>query len=201
MTPRWRHCWRTSTNHQPDAILDVMCWNPETVRERYGIATIPMGWSPRHASGAVAIAMKVIGRCIDTSRIASWVRRHDVVIVPGMGIFETTLPIKPWSFPYTMFVLCASGRLFRTKIALVSVGANVIRQRLTRWLFVSAARLAFYRSYRDALSRDAMRQQGVDTVRGSCLSRSCVRPFGATIRFWRGTGRRHRRDGFLRHQR
>jgi polysaccharide pyruvyl transferase WcaK-like protein len=42
------------------------------------------------------------------------------------------------------------------------VGANVIRQRLTGWLFNSAARLASYRSYRDAASRDAMLARGVD---------------------------------------
>ena len=56
------------------------------------------------------------------------------------------------------------GRLFGTKVALVSVGANVMNQRLTRWLFNFAARLAFYRSYRDIGSRDAMRQRGLDTT-------------------------------------
>jgi polysaccharide pyruvyl transferase WcaK-like protein len=40
----------------------------------------------------------------------------------------------------------------------------VTSERLTRRLFTSAARLAFYRSYRDALSRDAMRQQGLNTT-------------------------------------
>jgi len=60
-------------------------------------------------------------------------------------------------------VLCAAGRIFGTKVALVSVGANVASERLTRWLFTAAGRLAFYRSYRDELSRDAMRQQGLDT--------------------------------------
>jgi polysaccharide pyruvyl transferase WcaK-like protein len=62
-----------------------------------------------------------------------------------------------------MFLLSASGRLFGTKVALVSVGANVINQRMTRWLFNKAAQLAFYRSYRDIASRDAMRQRGLDT--------------------------------------
>lgn len=150
-------------NDQPYAILDIMCSNPEIVKDRYGIAAVGMGWRRRQASGAAAIAMKALGRGIDSLRIASWVRRHDVVIVPGAGVLETSLPMRPWGFPYTMFVLCLSGRIFRTKIALVSVGANVIRQPLTRWLFTSAARLASYRSYRDTLSRDAMRRNGVDT--------------------------------------
>ena len=151
-------------NDQPDVLLDVMCSSPEIVKDRYGIAAIRMGWYRRQASGAAAIAMKALGRGIDTLRIASWVRRHDMVIVPGAGVLETSLPMRPWGFPYTMFVLCLSGRIFQTKIALVSVGANVIRQPLTRRLFTSAARLASYRSYRDIPSRDAMRQHGVDTT-------------------------------------
>jgi polysaccharide pyruvyl transferase WcaK-like protein len=81
-----------------------------------------------------------------------------------MGVLETTLPLRPWQFPYDMFVLCAAGRIFGTKVALVSVGANVASERLTGRLFTAAARLAFYRSYRDALSRDAMRRQGLDAA-------------------------------------
>ena len=42
-------------------------------------------------------------------------------------------------------------------------GGERSSERLTRWLFTAAARLAFYRSYRDELSREAMRRQGLDT--------------------------------------
>ena len=151
----------------PDAMLDAMCLGPETVRDLYGMPAFPLKWYEGHvrqASGATAAALKSLGKGFDTARMAWWVRGHDVVIVPGMGVLEATLPLRPWQDPYMMFVLCASGKLFRTKVALVSVGANVTSKRLTRRLFVSAARLAFYRSYRDALSRDAMRQQGLDTT-------------------------------------
>jgi polysaccharide pyruvyl transferase WcaK-like protein len=48
---------------------------------------------------------------------------------------------------------------------MVSVGANQISQRVTRWLFDTAARAAFYRSYRDQQSYDAMVQRGVDVSR------------------------------------
>jgi polysaccharide pyruvyl transferase WcaK-like protein len=64
-----------------------------------------------------------------------------------------------------MFLLSVTGRLVGTKVALVSVGANVVNQRLTKWLFTTAARLAFYCSYRDALSRDAMLQAGLDATK------------------------------------
>jgi polysaccharide pyruvyl transferase WcaK-like protein len=151
-----------------NAILDAMCKGPEHVRVHYGIEATPLLWYQKYeqrVSGVTALALKVLGRGVDAFRTASWVRRHDVVIVPGMGVLEATTPLRPWQTPYAMFLLCASGRIFGTKVALVSVGANVMNQRLTRSLFNVAARLAFYRSYRDIGSREAMRQRGLDTTR------------------------------------
>jgi len=151
----------------PDARLDAMCKGPDGVRERYGVAAIPLNWYQNYeerASHLTAVTLKTLGKGVDVFRTASWVRRHDVVIVPGSGVLEASLPLRPWGMPYAMFLLCAWGRLFGTKVALVSVGATVINQRLTRWLFNSAARLAFYRSYRDAESRDVMRRQGLDVT-------------------------------------
>ena len=151
----------------PDAILDAMCGGPDEVRERYGIAAVPLNWYQKYqqrASGVTASGLKVLGKGVDAFRTACWVRRHDVVIVPGAGVLETSLPVRSWKMPYALFLLCASGRLFGTKVALVSVGATAVNKRLTRWLFNSAARLAFYRSYRDIASRDLMRQQGLDVT-------------------------------------
>jgi len=153
------------TDH-PDAILDAMCSGPERLRDEYGVEAIPMLWHEgrgQQTYGVRAIALKAVSKGVDTFRTASWVRKHDVVIVPGAGVLETTLPTRPWGLPYALFVLSASGRIFGTKVALVNVGASVINQRLTKWLLNSAARLAFYRSYRDILSRDAMQRRGLDT--------------------------------------
>jgi polysaccharide pyruvyl transferase WcaK-like protein len=155
------------TDH-PDAIVDAMCMGPESVHARFGIETVPLLWSRKYqqrVSGVTGAAIKLAGKGVDACRTAAWVRRHDVVIVPGMGVLETSLPLRPWGVPYSMFLLSASGRLLGTKVALVSVGATVINQRVTRWLFDGAARLAFYRSYRDTASRDAMQQRGLDTTR------------------------------------
>ena len=150
----------------PDVVLDALCGGPEQVRARYGIDAAPLFWYQqfeRRKAGAPAAFLKVLGKGVDTVRIASWVRRHDAVIVPGAGALETTLPQKAWGFPYALFSLATSGRLFGTKVALVSVGADLIDKRATRWLSNATARLASYRSYRDAYSRDAMRQRGIDT--------------------------------------
>ena len=88
-----------------------------------------------------------------------------MVIVPGMGVLEASLPLRPWETPYAMFLLCASGRLFGTKVALVSVGANVINQRLTRWLSTRPRGSPSTGPTATPRSRDAMRQRGVDTTR------------------------------------
>lgn len=152
----------------PDAVVDALCGGPEAVTARFGIPATRLHWNRgeyRTASRAGAIASKGLGKLVDAFRTAAWVRRHDVVIVPGMGVLEATLPLRPWGFPYSLFLLCASGRLLRTRVALVSVGAAGIRSLPTRALVRWSARLAAYRSYRDAQSRDAMRAMGVDTAR------------------------------------
>jgi polysaccharide pyruvyl transferase WcaK-like protein len=154
----------------PDAILDFLCSGTDQMTARYGVPASRLRWYNTETQGApsatalVAKSLKVpLGMVIDALRTASWILRHDVVIVPGMGVLEATLPLRPWHTPYSMFLVCAFGRLFGTRVALVSVGANDIRQRLTRRLITAAARLAYYRSYRDTFSRDAMRRMGLDT--------------------------------------
>jgi polysaccharide pyruvyl transferase WcaK-like protein len=150
--------------YQPAAIVDAMCTGPDTVRTRYSINAVPLFWQHKfkYESGITATALKVLGKGVDAVRTASWTRRHEVVIVPGAGVLEASLPMLPRGFPYALLLLSASGRLFRTKVAMVSVGAGAVNQPLTRWLFNSAARLAFYRSYREAGARAAMRKRGLD---------------------------------------
>ncbi|MFE9095789.1 polysaccharide pyruvyl transferase family protein [Streptomyces sp. NPDC007264] len=154
-------------SRHPEVAVDALCGGPEVVAARYGIPATRLHWyrgEYRTASRAGAIAAKGLGKLVDVFRTAAWVRRHDVVIVPGMGVLEATLPLRPWGFPYSLFLLCATGRLSGTRVALVGVGAAAIGNRATRTLVRWSARLAAYRSYRDAPSRDAIRAMGVDTA-------------------------------------
>jgi polysaccharide pyruvyl transferase WcaK-like protein len=151
----------------PDVILGCLCSGPENVAAQYGIPATRLNWyrsEYQTASSIGSIAMKALGKSVDAFRTLAWVRRFDVVIVPGMGVLDSSLPLRPWGFPYSLFLLCAAGRLCGTRIALVSVGAEFIQARSVRWLIMLAARLACYRSYRDIPSRDAMRRMGVNTV-------------------------------------
>jgi polysaccharide pyruvyl transferase WcaK-like protein len=150
----------------PEAVLDAMCGGPEVVRAKYDIPAVPMFWYQQFEQrkpSVPPVLLKLLGKGVDTVRTVSWAARHDAVIVPGAGAFETTLPQRAWGFPYALFLLTLSGKVFGTRVALVSVGADVIGKRITRWLSNSTARLASYRSYRDAFSRDVMRQRGIDT--------------------------------------
>ena len=160
------------TDH-PEATVDVMCKGPETVTGRYGIPAMTMNWYQRYektASGVPAILLKTLGKGVDVFRTASWVSRHDIVIVPGAGTMEATLPLKSWQHPYSFLLLCASAKLFGTKVAFVSIGASLVKRRATRVLLNVSARLAFYRSYRDAPSLEVMCQRGLDTSRDHVYS-------------------------------
>jgi polysaccharide pyruvyl transferase WcaK-like protein len=151
---------------QPTAIIDAMSGGAERVRARHGIDARPISWYERfegRGSRVTALPLRVLGKLVDPLRILSWVRRHDAIIVPGAGILEATLPMRAYGFPLSMFMLGVSGRISGVKVALVSVGADFIRKRVTRQLSNGTARLVSYRSYRDQYSMDVMRQRGIDT--------------------------------------
>ncbi|MBO0827469.1 MAG: polysaccharide pyruvyl transferase family protein [Streptosporangiales bacterium] len=154
------------SERHPDTTLGFLCKGPERVAARYGVPARHLQWNEARgtATGWHAAVLKVVGKVLDPFRTFAWLRRQDLVIVPGMGVLEATLPLRPWGFPYSLFWLCVLGRLAGTRVALVSVGADVVRNRLTRLLVTCAARLAHYRSYRDELSRNAMRTMGVDVT-------------------------------------
>jgi polysaccharide pyruvyl transferase WcaK-like protein len=121
----------------PDAILDFLCTGTDQMMARYGVPETRLRWyntQTQRAPGVTAFAAKSLmvplGMIVDAFRIGTWVRCHDVVMVPGMGVIETSLPLRSWHTPYSRFLVSAFGRLFGTKVALVSVGANDIRQPL-----------------------------------------------------------------------
>ncbi|RZT26856.1 polysaccharide pyruvyl transferase WcaK-like protein [Kribbella sp. VKM Ac-2569] len=155
------------TRH-PEAELSCVCAGPEAFERQYGIPSVAITWYQAHGPGRSRlgdVARKAFGKVADLVRMPLVIRKYDVVIVPGMGVFESTVDLMPWGFPYALFLMALSARIVGTKAAFVNVGANPTHLRLIRWLYVGAARLASYRSFRDEYSRDAMRQMGLDTSR------------------------------------
>ena len=79
----------------PLAVIDVMCSGPESVTADYGLDAVQMFWFDRHQdrlSSKPWNLLRVPSRVLDVFRVSSWVRRHEVVIVPGAGVLEATPP-------------------------------------------------------------------------------------------------------------
>jgi polysaccharide pyruvyl transferase WcaK-like protein len=156
------------TSRFPGVELRFMAMGPDVLRERYGAPAIHLQWY-ESTLGRVrlvpAAVRKVVGRAIDPLRTWRWMRSVDLVVIPGAGVFETTTPVRPWAQPLSLLTVSVAGRISRTPVAYLCVGANVPGQRLIRWQHRWAARLADYRSYRDDYSRHSMRAVGVDVSR------------------------------------
>ncbi|WP_405057708.1 polysaccharide pyruvyl transferase family protein [Kribbella sp. NBC_01505] len=153
---------------QPGAVLDFMCEGPEAITRRFGVPAIELHWLQSRKQASSPIAQKLLtllrigpAAIIDTWRTARWVRRHDVVIIPGAGVLEGTLPERPWELPFSMLAMAATGRLFGVKTALVCVGGSRVEEPVIRFLLKSAARLVNYRSFRDEYSLEVGRETGV----------------------------------------
>ncbi len=141
-----------------------MAMGHERMTATYGGTGVPLQWDEAHRRSRVLPwrLVQLLGRLVDPVRAWSWVGTTDVVLVPGMGVWETTTPLRPWGPPYGLVCLGIAARLRRVPLAYVSVGADTGDQRLVGSMMGWSARAAHYRSYRDELSRSAMRRLGVD---------------------------------------
>lgn len=151
---------------RPDVVITAMSGGrPEALKAMWGLDAIPLYWYTRFEERATKVprpVLKAIGKGLDVARVANWVRKHDAVIVPGAGALESTLPQNAWGFPLQLLVLSASGKVLGSKVSFVSVGAEIIKPKVTRWLSDTTAKLAAYRSYRDQNSWESMRDRGHD---------------------------------------
>ena len=93
------------TQH-PEATLDALCSGPALIGAQYDLPTADLHWhhpERQRKPGVVEFARRAtgtgLGMAIDTVRLIRWVRRHDAVIVPGMGVLETTVPMRTWKSP------------------------------------------------------------------------------------------------------
>src|SRR5699024_28263 len=91
----------------------------------------------------------VLARQVACARhLARASRDADVVVVPGTGIFEE-LWMGPFGVPLLLVGLAIGARVHRVPLAVVAVGADLPRRRLTRWMFSSVLRTASVVTFRD----------------------------------------------------
>lgn len=149
----------------PAAEIGFFVMGPDELTRRYDGPAVPLQWYEAHRDRLSPVPhslLKVVGRLVDPFRTLLWVRQYDNVVVPGMGVLEATTPVRPWGFPLGLLSLAVASRLCGTSLALLCIGVEGGTNPVVRWMFRTMARLAAYRSYRDQLSLDAMRDLGVD---------------------------------------
>ena len=126
--------WFLRRDH-PEAEISCVCSGPETLERQYGVPSVAMTWFQQHGPGRsrlTTILLKMFGKVADLVRMPLLLRRYDLIIVPGMGVLETTLELNPWGFPYALFLMCLSARIAGAQVAFVSIGANFARERSIR---------------------------------------------------------------------
>jgi polysaccharide pyruvyl transferase WcaK-like protein len=87
---------------------------------------------------------------------------HDMLIITGLGMLGD-FGIRPFGLHYDILTWAVIAKLCRCKLLFVSVGAGPLRHPVSRYFVKAALRLADYRSYRDAYSKDYMEGVGFDT--------------------------------------
>ncbi len=151
---------------RPQAELVCICSGTDVVQRAYGLRTVAVNWPPptnRSVRAIDAALLRFPSRLCRLIQKINFVRKVDVIIVPGTGILDDFGERPLNGMPATLFIWCLLARLCGTRFAFVSVGAGPIYHPLSRWLFKSAARMAHYRSYRDPYSKEFMTGIGLDT--------------------------------------
>ena len=144
--------------------IDVRCITiaPREIAARYSIPSMPLAWgsSAQDGNRLMRAARKLLGRLIDVPRSYALAGSADAVIVPGMGVLEETLGVRPWGLPLWLFLTAGACRLRSRPFVLLDVGAERAANPLTRVLNVATVRLSTHVSYRDRSSAAAMASAG-----------------------------------------
>ncbi len=150
--------------HYPKAQLLTICNGPDEVHSRYAVAAVPIATSPFGYSPSLAgkVVRTVSAKIVDWIRAVRTTRKLDALIMPGTGLLDDFMT-GPLGIPLDLFIWSLAARLTGTRIYYVSVGAGPLVNPVNRWLMLTAARMAHWRSYRDQGSKTFMARQGIDT--------------------------------------
>lgn len=147
----------------PDAQLVCICSRPDIVAQKFDLPAHPVSrpypsnWLLRAINKAMLHApRRTIGFCC-ALLLAS---QLDFIVVPGTGILDD-FNENPFGWPFAVLRWSLAARLTGTRMIFVSIGAGPVNHPLSRRFVRWAAKLAAFRSYRDQVSHDFMKQLGV----------------------------------------
>ena len=145
--------------------LVCICRIEDPVRLEHGIETYPTRIDPKmpwvvSAPRPIRLVMRIPLEMIRIVRATAFLRRTDIVIVPGTGMLDD-FGLSPLEEPFDLWIWSTLARITRTPFWFVSVGAGPIDGRVSRMLMLSATRRSWI-SYRDEGSRAFMASIGHD---------------------------------------
>jgi len=140
---------------QPQAQVWCLGTGPDDVTRQHGMpARSIMTGRP-----GLPPVRRAFARLVDVPRTWWLLGGADIAVVPGMGVFESSLgAANPFGLPYWLFVLALGARIRRRPLIFLSVGADRPHHPVTAFFFRHTLRLATYCSFRDELSARAARE-------------------------------------------
>ncbi len=134
-----------------------VCCQPADTSQRHGLPAVAISSDPnlglRTPSPHLPKFQRVlreIGDCVKAFRA---MRATDLLVMTGTGML-TDNHEGLFGIPYQILKWTLAARLRGARVAFVSIGTESVRSRMKGRMIGMALRLAGYRSFRDALSRD-----------------------------------------------
>ncbi|QKC85287.1 polysaccharide pyruvyl transferase family protein [Mesorhizobium sp. NZP2077] len=150
---------------RPDADISCVCVDPVAIGQAHQIATTPISapeFSNAFLRSCNKVSLRMIGRLANWRRAIKHVRQFDIVIVPGTSTLND-YGSGPFGTSYGLFRWAAAARLCGVKFCFVGTGAGPILHPVSRWMLRSAAAWAYFRSFRDQVSKDFLTSLGINT--------------------------------------
>lgn len=147
----------------PDAEITAICPEPEEAAKTFGVAGVQMRWEPKSlpVRALNKLALKTPSALVNWLNTRRRIANFDFLIVPGAGLIDD-YRTNFLGRPSVLRRWCAAAKRAGVPILFVSVGADPIRNAMSRFVVKPVVSMARYRSYRDAGSRAYMQSIGID---------------------------------------
>jgi polysaccharide pyruvyl transferase WcaK-like protein len=156
--------------------------DPEDTVRTYGIPGFPISGEdmrvslpangPVHSQGKLLLDKAVNHlpfwrRFLALKKIYRQMSDLDMLLISGGGQITDSWG-GTWAQPFRLFAWCMCAKLNGKPIVSFAVGVDDLGRRLSAWFAVHALRLAKYRTFRDIISLDILRNKGLNAAASVC---------------------------------
>jgi polysaccharide pyruvyl transferase WcaK-like protein len=156
--------------------------DPEDTVRTYGIPGFPISGEDRRVSLPTNRPVHSHGKLLldkAVNHLPFWRRFHalkniyrqmcdlDMLLISGGGQITDSWG-GTWAQPFRLFAWCMCAKLNGKPIASFAVGVDDLRGRLSAWFAVHALRVAKYRTFRDTISLEILRDKGLNVAASVC---------------------------------